>query len=111
MPPRASPHSPASGPDVPAPGIDLVPALNAAGETAYLWDFASDTITWAGNAAKLLKVAEPNNLNSGNAFHQLIDSDYASQHYEAIHNASGADDEDRRLECQAIPARRRQWRY
>ena len=94
MPPRQSPHSPASGPDVPAPGIDLVPALNAAGETAYLWDFASDTIAWAGNAAQLLKVAEPNNLNSGNAFHQLIDSDYASQHYEAIHNASGTDDED-----------------
>ena len=94
IPPQESCQYPASGPNVTAPGIDLLPALNAAGETAYLWDFASDTIAWAGNAAKLLSVADPNTLISGNAFQQLIDSDHANRHYDAIRDTSGTDDGD-----------------
>lgn len=73
-------------------GLDLISALDAAGETVYQWDFSTDTITWAGNAPKLLELSEPGAVQSGAAFHQLIDADFANQHYEAIRNIPGSDD-------------------
>lgn len=73
-------------------GFEIVPALHAAGETAYSWDFASDRLEWAGNAADLLGVGDPNNLKTGAAFHQLIDSDFANLHYESVRNHKAVDD-------------------
>lgn len=72
--------------------LDLISALDAAGETVYQWDFQTDRMTWAGNAAKLLELNDLGAVLTGAAFHQLIDPEFASEHYEAIHNIMGSDD-------------------
>jgi len=82
----------AAGEATPTSSIDLLLALSAAGETVYQWDFASDQLIWADNAAELLEVTGQVNLNSGAAFHQLIDADFANKHFEAIRSPSGSDD-------------------
>ena len=76
------------------PELDLVSILSSADETCYRWDFASDTISWAPNAEKILGVSSPNNLTSGAAFHQLIDSEFANQRYESIRGAVAAESGD-----------------
>jgi diguanylate cyclase (GGDEF)-like protein len=82
----------AAGEATPTSSIDLLLALSAAGETVYQWDFTSDQLIWADNAAELLEVTGQVNLNSGAAFHQLIDADFANKHFEAIRSPSGSDD-------------------
>ena len=72
--------------------LDLISALDAAGETVYQWDFQSDRMTWAENAAKLLELNDLSAVLTGAAFHQLIDADFASQHFEASHNIMDSDD-------------------
>jgi len=99
----ASNAIPAAGPTAPAAGgnldrtrqpssFELVPALHAAGETAYSWDFASDRLQWAENAMELLGIADPNNMTTGAAFHQLIDGDFANLHYESVRVHKSTDD-------------------
>lgn len=96
--PAAGPQSPAAGGSLPrksataTPGFQVVPALHAAGETAYHWDFASDRIDWAENAAELFGIDNPDSLSSGSSFHQLIDGDFANQHYESIRNLREGDE-------------------
>ena len=86
---QAPAHLPHEGPPE---SLDLVSALEAAGETVYQWDFLTDRMMWAGNAAKLLELNDLGEVLTGAAFHQLIDADFANQHYEAIHNIMGSDD-------------------
>ncbi len=90
--PGGATGNPASGEVIPPSSIDLLLALSAAGETGYQWDFASDRLIWADNAAELLEVKGQKNLISGAAFHQLIDADFANKHFEAIRSPSGSDD-------------------
>lgn len=95
--PAAGPQARAAGGNtaqsgVPATGFEPISALHAAGETAYHWDFASDTMEWAANAKDLLGVDNPTNLASGASFHQLIDGDFANEHYEAIRSSKAPDD-------------------
>lgn len=92
--PEASPNGQAIEQGVTVPVFDPIPALNAASETAYHWDFASDKMVWAGNAVLQLQVADPNNLNTGAAFHQLIDAEFANQHFDAIRSLSAPNDGD-----------------
>ncbi|HDO52541.1 MAG TPA: bifunctional diguanylate cyclase/phosphodiesterase [Rhizobiales bacterium] len=80
--------------DAATPAFDPLPALDAANETAYQWDFASDKMVWADNAVQQLEVTDPGSLNSGAAFHQLIDAEFASPHYDAIRSLSGTNDGD-----------------
>jgi hypothetical protein len=71
--PASQPHD--GQPD----SLDLISALEAASETVYQWDFQSDRMTWAGNAARLLELSDLGEILTGAAFHQLIDADFASQ--------------------------------
>ena len=73
-------------------GFEVIPALHAAGETAYHWDFTTDQMTWAENASELFGLDEASNLVSGASFHQLIDGDFANQHYESVRKSQGNDD-------------------
>ncbi len=92
--PESGAKGEAANPGVPGSVFDPLPALDAASETAYQWDFASDKMVWAGNAALQLKVDDPNTLKTGAAFHQLIDAEFASQHYDAIRSVPGTKDGD-----------------
>jgi diguanylate cyclase (GGDEF)-like protein len=73
-------------PSLPAPrqALDLARVLTAVRETAYAWDFASDRIDWAENAAEVLGVAEEAKLARGRAFALLVDPEHAGMRYDGI---------------------------
>jgi len=58
--------------------------LTAVRETAYSWDFASDSIEWAENAAEVLGVADAVKLAKGRAFALLVDPEHAGARYDGI---------------------------
>ncbi len=64
--------------------LDLAGVLTAVRETAYAWDFASDRIDWAENAAEVLGVAEEAKLARGRAFALLVDPEHAGMRYDGI---------------------------
>jgi GGDEF domain-containing protein len=72
----------ASGPSE-AP-LDLEQVLASVRETAYRWDFASDRIDWAANAATVLGVADAEKIARGRAFALLVDPEQAGARYDGI---------------------------
>jgi diguanylate cyclase (GGDEF)-like protein len=68
----------------PNPALDLEEILASVRETAYRWDFASDRIDWAENAATVLGVADPGQLLKGRAFALLVDPEHAGGRYDGI---------------------------
>src|SRR5581483_10092518 len=68
----------------PARELDLAEVLTAVRETAYSWDFASDSIEWAENAAEVLGVADAVKLAKGRAFALLVDPEHAGARYDGI---------------------------
>jgi diguanylate cyclase (GGDEF)-like protein len=69
---------------LPQPKLDLEDVLQAVGETAYRWDFASDHIDWAENAPSVLGAADPLQLARGRAFALLVDPEHAGARYDGI---------------------------
>jgi diguanylate cyclase (GGDEF)-like protein len=47
-------------------------ALGAAGDVAYVWDLASDKITWLGSAEAIFGIAAAKRAVSGGGFHRCI---------------------------------------
>ena len=74
--------------------LDLEQILESVRATAYLWDFASDCIEWADNAASVLRVDDIARLRKGRAFALFIDPEHAGARYDGItggpHAESGA---------------------
>ncbi len=68
----------------------LLQALAAAGEAAYLWDIASDEITWSANAADVLG-CNPEIVANGRLYANLLDSDNLTTRYEAVMNSRNQD--------------------
>jgi len=64
--------------------LDLEQILASVRETAYRWDFKSDRIDWAANAAELLGVADADMIARGRAFALLVDSEQAGARYDGI---------------------------
>ena len=64
--------------------LDLEAILQSVRETAYRWDFGSDRIVWAGNAASVLGLADIAGLERGRAFALLVDPEHAGRRYDAI---------------------------
>jgi diguanylate cyclase (GGDEF)-like protein len=64
--------------------LDLEAILQSVRETAYRWDFGSDRIVWAGNAASVLGMADIAGLERGRAFALLVDAEHAGRRYDAI---------------------------
>lgn len=65
--------------------------LTSIQEAVYDWRLDSDELLWGANAARLLKVADPERLASGRAYAQLLDPDCPGSRYEAIFNAGERD--------------------
>lgn len=57
------------------PGLDLSAIMQLAGETAFAWDFARDTITWDQHGAALLRVSQISQIATGAAFQLKIAAD------------------------------------
>jgi hypothetical protein len=53
--------------------LDLEDILSSVRETAYRWDFNSDRIDWAPNAAAVLGIADFATIARGRAFALLVD--------------------------------------
>ena len=64
--------------------LDLEQILACVRETAYRWDFASDRIDWAANAATVLDVADAEKISRGRAFALLVDPEQAGARYDGI---------------------------
>ncbi|MEQ1694629.1 MAG: GGDEF and EAL domain-containing protein [Hyphomicrobiaceae bacterium] len=54
------------------PHLDVSAIMELAGETAFAWDFARDTITWDQHGANLLKVSQVSQIATGAAFQLKI---------------------------------------
>ena len=52
--------------------LDVSAIMEFAGETAFAWDFARDTITWDQHGANLLKVSQISHIATGAAFQLRI---------------------------------------
>ena len=63
--------------------LDLEAILEDVRETAYRWDFGSDAIDWAANAAAVLGLGEEAPAR-GRAFALLVDAEHAGSRYDAI---------------------------
>jgi diguanylate cyclase (GGDEF)-like protein len=63
--------------------LDLEAILEDVRETAYRWDFGSDAIDWATNAAAVLGLGEEAPAR-GRAFALLVDAEHAGSRYDAI---------------------------
>lgn len=90
--------------------LDLVGILSAVRETAYVWDFASDRITWESNACDVLGVSDPRTIATGTDYLFLIAPEHIAQRQDAVSAASRADaDADPRYRAQyrVTPAGRR----
>jgi diguanylate cyclase (GGDEF)-like protein len=97
--PPSSPPKPASVPDFdladeeaedpsrPATAsgeFDLEAILSKVRETAYRWDFETDRIDWAPNAAAVLGIADMEKIARGRAFALLVDPEQAGARYDGI---------------------------
>jgi len=71
------------GGDVQEP-LDIEQVLESVRATAYQWDFATDTIEWAENAAGVLGVPDINKVRKGRAFALLIDPEHAGPRYDGV---------------------------
>jgi diguanylate cyclase (GGDEF)-like protein len=64
--------------------LDLEDILSSVRETAYRWDFKSDRIDWAPNAAAVLGIADFETIARGRAFALLVDPEQAGARYDGI---------------------------
>ncbi len=69
----------------------LARSVEAAGEAAYHWDIASDTLTWSANAAQVLEITEDKHLKSGKAFSALLDRENITSRYDTVMHSGKVD--------------------
>ncbi len=73
----------AANPETPTPARLLANAITAAGDAAYHWAIASDALTWSANAALILN-RNPEVLDSGKKFANLLDTDNLTTRFDAV---------------------------
>ncbi len=81
---RAPAVAPEQGPGISEPELDLGEILTSLRETAYRWDFASDRIDWAENAASVLGASDIASLAKGRAFALMVAPEHAGARYDGI---------------------------
>jgi diguanylate cyclase (GGDEF)-like protein len=89
--------------------LDLEAILEDVRETAYRWDFGSDAIDWAANAAAVLGLGEEAPAR-GRAFALLVDAEHAGSRYDAITGGPHVDpdtDVRYRIQYRFLPEGRR----
>ena len=64
--------------------LDLDQVLESVRVTAYRWDFTSDNIGWAENAANVLGVDDIAKLRKGRAYALHVDSEHAGARYDGV---------------------------
>jgi diguanylate cyclase (GGDEF)-like protein len=64
--------------------FDLVGILSAVDETAYLWDFASDSIAWESNAANVLGLRTIGEVETGAGYQFLVAPEHIARRHDVI---------------------------
>ena len=75
------------------PGLDpseLAAILRSVGEVPYVWDMATDALTWGDNAGEVLNVAAAG-IATGRAYAAVLDPANATTRFDAIMQAAGPD--------------------
>lgn len=81
----------ASEPPVESRALDLVGIMSAMQETAYLWDLATDQISWESNACEVLGLRDASIIATGTDFHFLIAPEHIQRRQEAVTAVRPAD--------------------
>jgi diguanylate cyclase (GGDEF)-like protein len=71
--------------------LDLEQVLESVRATAYRWNFSTDTIEWAANAAGVLGVDDIAKLRRARAYALHIDPEHAGSRYDGITGAPHAE--------------------
>ena len=66
------------------PQFRLEDVLDSIQATAYLWDFGTDEIAWAGNASSVLGGVDISKLRQARAYALHIDPDHSSARYDGV---------------------------
>ena len=70
---------------------DAAEILRSIGEAAYEWRLDTDALTWSGNAASVLGVANISDLATGAAFARRIDATGGQSRLDALHQVGQRD--------------------
>jgi diguanylate cyclase (GGDEF)-like protein len=70
--------------------VHLSKALAAAGEAAYHWNVATDTLSWSGQVARILG-CQPDMVMNGKAFASMLDPDNMTSRYETVMRSQSRD--------------------
>jgi diguanylate cyclase (GGDEF)-like protein len=73
-------------------GPDVAEILRSVGEAAYEWRLDSDTLTWSGNAAAVLGVADTAQIASGRAYAARVEAADGQSRLDAVNQSSKSDD-------------------
>jgi diguanylate cyclase (GGDEF)-like protein len=71
---------------------DAAEILRSIGDAAYEWRLDTDVLTWSGNAAAVLGVADMNDMATGVSFARRIDASGGRSRVDAIHQVGQRDD-------------------
>jgi diguanylate cyclase (GGDEF)-like protein/PAS domain S-box-containing protein len=72
--------------------LDAAEVLASVGEAAYEWRLDSDTLTWSGNAAAVLGIADVAEIASGRSFAQKVEAESGQSRFETVTRAGQNDD-------------------
>lgn len=68
--------------------------LSGVGDVVYEWDIADDRLSWAGNVAQALGVADAKTISTGRQFAVLLDPDNTTNRYDAVMDTGMVDEGD-----------------
>ena len=77
--------------DQPAGVPDAAEILRSIGDVAYEWRLDSDALTWSGNAATVLGLADTAEIASGQAYAKRIDDEGGRSRVDALQQAGQHD--------------------
>lgn len=70
---------------------DAAEILRSIGDAAYEWRFDTDALTWSGNAAAVLGIADINDIASGASFARRVDASGGQSRVDAIQQSGQRD--------------------
>lgn len=71
---------------------DASEILKSIGDVAYAWRLDSDALTWSGNAAAVLGVADKAEIASGTSYARHVDAEHGQSRIDAIHQSHHLDE-------------------
>ena len=92
--PRANVFADPTAPPAARTGSPLDPSaiLASVGEVPYVWDIATDALSWGINAADVLTVRDPEVITSGRAYAKLLDPGTVLSRFDVVMKSTQRDE-------------------